>query len=216
MSIVKVASRRVWHILKSQTLIGLNDNPFSTHIPILIAIAKIYKIRSVVEMGCGVNSTLTFLDRRAFPDLESLTSIENSREWFGKILDLTSRDARCTLKFCDDVLSSCVDDHLLRDCDLVFIDDGVNAQERVRTIRHVLSRRSKLVLIHDFENFPYRSAVRSVSSVYRFKALLPNTGVFGEGVDRAKMVAIDRIIGRNCRKLSCDDVGGWANLALSL
>ena len=75
---------------------SLND--YATHIPILIGLARLREVRSVLEFGCGHFSTLTFLNRSAFPHLESLLSIENDDSWAATIEQAAKHDPRWTLQ----------------------------------------------------------------------------------------------------------------------
>src|SRR6185295_2581550 len=67
-------------------------NDYATHIPILIGLARLREIRSVLEFGCGNYSTLTFLNRFAFPQLERLHSIENDDSWASTMQEAAKDD----------------------------------------------------------------------------------------------------------------------------
>jgi hypothetical protein len=58
---------------------------WGSHRPALIALARFFPIRSVIEFGAGVYSTRLFLDRAHFPLLESLISFENEKSWVEKV-----------------------------------------------------------------------------------------------------------------------------------
>src|SRR3982751_381755 len=73
-------------------------NDYSTHLPILIGLARIRQITNVVEFGCGRYSTLTFLNRSAFPQLEKLESVENDVLWAETIQSAVGDDTRWALK----------------------------------------------------------------------------------------------------------------------
>ena len=74
---------------------ALND--YATHIPILIGLSRLRQIRHVLEFGCGHYSTLTFLNRSAFPHLEQLHSVENDDAWAATIQEAAS-DSRWKLQ----------------------------------------------------------------------------------------------------------------------
>src|ERR1051326_6007095 len=74
---------------------ALND--YATHIPMLIGLARLREMRSVFEFGCGKYSTLTFLNRSAFPHLERLCSIENDESWAATIQNAAQADQRWAL-----------------------------------------------------------------------------------------------------------------------
>src|SRR5215217_6843162 len=75
---------------------ALND--YATHVPILIGLARLREIKSVLEFGCGYYSTLTFLNRGAFPHLERLQSVENDVTWAETIHEAAKSDERWTLR----------------------------------------------------------------------------------------------------------------------
>src|SRR5215211_1810321 len=87
---------------------ALND--YATHIPILIGLARLREIRNVLEFGCGNYSTLTFLNRSAFPHLERLHSVENDDVWAATIQDTAHNDNRWTLRLVNAEMSEAVSD----------------------------------------------------------------------------------------------------------
>src|SRR5262245_54771374 len=99
---------------------ALND--YATHIPILIGLARLREIRSVLEFGCGHYSTLTFLNRFAFPDLERLHSIENDDAWALAIQEAAKNDPRWSLEVVNGEISDAIPD--LESFDLILIDDS--------------------------------------------------------------------------------------------
>ena len=129
------------------------ENPFATHIPILLALPRLTRIRRVVEFGAGHFSTGIFLNREAYPDLESLVSLENDREWYEQLLSQVEGDARIDFRLTDGAISDAVETVETQTADLVFIDDSTCAVDRSATIRAVLAtaERKPLIVIHDFE-----------------------------------------------------------------
>src|SRR5213083_1622075 len=83
-------------------------NPYATHLPILVGIARLLKVKRVLELGCGQYSTSTFLDRSAFPDLITLHSLENDRHWIEKMSEMIRKDPRASLSFVDGPMSSAI------------------------------------------------------------------------------------------------------------
>src|SRR4051812_48590531 len=55
--------------------------PASSHLPILIGLARVFQLRQVLEFGSGHFSTLCFLNRDLFPDLQRVQSFETDPEW---------------------------------------------------------------------------------------------------------------------------------------
>lgn len=97
-------------------------------------------LRWVLEFGAGHHSTPFFLSL----DLDHLTSVEDDPEWAEHVE-------------CDDPR------HELRDSapesldayDLIFVDNGRCAADRVPVIRRVLSEAGCIVVIHDAEVSEY-------------------------------------------------------------
>lgn len=58
---------------------------YGSHQPALRGLARFTKICSVIEFGAGTYSTHLFLDREAFPCLETLVTVESSPEWAEKV-----------------------------------------------------------------------------------------------------------------------------------
>lgn len=168
----------------------------------------------MLEFGCGYYSTLTFLNRSAFPHLERLESIENDVAWGGTIQETAKSDARWTLKLLDGEISESVSTLDLEAFDLILIDDSQTSAQRVCTIREVSTRapHRPWIVIHDFEVEEYRRAAAGFRQGHRFKAYNPNTGLLWNGTTHAhRAKSIDRIVKANARALEPDDISGWLN-----
>lgn len=151
---------------------------FASHLPILIGLAGILRVRKVLELGCGTFSTPTLLSRRCFPHLEKLDSLETERTWIEKAAEIVGRDPRWTPTAVGGSMASCIPDLNLENYDLVLVDDSHSYEERARTIRAIAERKppTGLYLIHDFEAPVYQTASRKFAYRFTFDALLPNTG----------------------------------------
>ena len=184
---------------------ALND--YATHIPILIGISRLREIRSVLEFGCGHYSTLTFLNRSAFPQLERLHSIENDDSWAATIHEAAKDDCRWTLQLITGEISDSIPE--LESFDLILIDDSKTSAQRAATIRAVARKQPQhpWIVIHDFEVEEYRQAASAFRYRQRFRAYNPETGVVGN-TDRDWKV-IDRAIRANAKLLEPDDIEGW-------
>src|SRR5574341_819530 len=97
------------------------ENPYATHVPVLVALARVIPVRRVLELGCGRYSTFTFLNRVAFPQLEQLYSLENDRDWAARIAAEAGTDARLSLRFVDGLLAAAVAAMELSSYDLILI-----------------------------------------------------------------------------------------------
>lgn len=184
-------------------------NDYSTHVPILIGLARLREIRSVLEFGCGYYSTLTFLNRAAFPHLERLQSIENDARWSETINDVAKHDDRWSLNLIDGEISDAGPFLDLEAFDLVLIDDSKTSAQRVSTIRAIASKQPQRpwIVIHDFEVEEYRVAARGFRHRFAFKAYNPQTGVVANTA--TDFADLDRRLKQNGKALEPDDLEGW-------
>jgi hypothetical protein len=137
---------------------------YSTHIPVLRALAKAMPVRRVLEFGSGFYSTCTFLDRAAFPLLEVLVSVETDPRWVEQMRRSIHNDRWLCLHSAPvEALLPGLDDY-----DLVLVDDGVvdveidspgYSTQRVATIRALANHQPAAVIaIHDYERTAYQRA----------------------------------------------------------
>src|ERR1044071_6161306 len=137
---------------------ALND--YATHVPILIGLARLREIRSVLEFGCGYFSTLTFLNRAAFPHIERLQTVENDVTWAETIHEAAKSDERWTLKLVRGEIADSVPALDFEAFDLVPLDASNTSEQRSATIRAVARKQPQQpwIAIHDFEVKEYRNA----------------------------------------------------------
>ncbi len=187
---------------------ALND--YATHVPILIGLATVREIKTILEFGCGHYSTLTFLNRSAFPDLERLQSIENDASWAQTIQEAT-KDKRWHLQLVDGEIAESVSLLDLEAFDLILIDDSKTSAQRKATIRAIASRwpQRAWIVIHDYEIDDYRKAATGFKHRYTFRAYNPQTGlVSNSAIGKAR--SLDRLLKKN-KSLQPDNVEGWMN-----
>jgi precorrin-6B methylase 2 len=184
---------------------ALND--YATHIPILIGLSRMREIRHVLEFGCGRYSTLTFLNRSAFPHLERLHSIENDDSWAATIQEAAKDDQRWTLQLVNGAISESVAD--LESFDLILIDDSKTSAQRAATIRAVAATQPQRpwIVIHDFEVEEYRNAASGFKYRHRFRAYNPETGVVANQINEWKV--IDRVIKSKAKLFEPDAIARW-------
>ena len=119
----------------------------STHIPVLVALGLTRPIRRVLELGAGWYSTPTFLNRKVFPQLEQLVSVEDDLNWQLKV----QRGCPDTRLMISGTIPSLTDPY-----DLIFVDNSTDLKVRAATIRRVAEEtRDVLVVIHDAEDVNY-------------------------------------------------------------
>ena len=183
-------------------------NDYSTHVPVLIGLSRLRRIRSVLEFGCGYYSTLTFLNRAVFPRLERLHSIENDKSWSERVAELAKRDARWTIDMIDGDIAGCISNLDLEGFDLILIDDSKTSAERAATIRAIANRQPQhpWIVIHDFDVEEYRNAARGFQQQHSFRAYNPHTGLAcNKPFDVA---SLDRLLKQN-KHLPPDDINAW-------
>lgn len=189
---------------------ALND--YATHVPILIGLARLREIRSVLEFGCGYYSTLTFLNRSAFPHLERLQSVENDASWAETIHEAAKSDERWILKLVRREIADSVPALDLEAFDLVLIDDSKNSTQRSATIRAVADKHPQRswIVIHDFEVGEYRRAAADFKQRHSFKAFNPETGVLSNRPTQVtQWKFLDRTIKARSRTLEADQTAQW-------
>jgi hypothetical protein len=197
-------------------LAPLAENPYTTHIPVLMAISRLLPIMRVLELGCGEFSTLTFSNRSVFPKLEYLHSYENDQTWAKAIRERTTADPRITLTTVAGAIADAVPEIDFSQYELVFIDDSTCVADRARTIASVVGNCSAdcVLIIHDFEQRVYRAAARPYGSAFSFTSFNPNTGVLWRGAKlrKAALKCMSKSINSQCRRFRPDDVPSWSRL----
>ncbi|HKG48379.1 MAG TPA: class I SAM-dependent methyltransferase [Pyrinomonadaceae bacterium] len=160
-------------------------------------------------MGCGHYSTLTFLNRSAFPHLERLHSLENDDSWAAAIQAAAKHDDRWTLRLVDGEISESISDLDLEAFDLILIDDSKTSAQRAATIRAIAGKQPQRpwIVIHDFEVEEYRHAAASFNHRHRFRAYNPETGVAANCVGEWK--TIDRVVKSRAKLLEPDAIEQW-------
>jgi predicted O-methyltransferase YrrM len=189
------------------------EKDYATHIPILLGLARAIEIKSVLELGCGEYSTLTFLNKLAFPSLIALDSFETDQAWLDTISTSVDGDSRFCARLVSGTMGSAITRADLESYDLIFVDDSTSSEERASTIAAISTRqpRRAVVVIHDFEIQAYREAAKAFESRFVFKAFNPQTGIVWNG-DKALVKALKQIeVGarQNAAKLEPEDVSGW-------
>jgi hypothetical protein len=188
-------------------------NPFTTHIPILIGLSRLFEVRRVIEFGCGNYSTKLFLDRNVFPQLTELRSYENNHAWHRDTAAALADDSRARLSYIEGKMASVVGQILRRPCDLIFVDDSGTVVERTRTIVQVMKHRhpASLIVIHDFQTKAYFQAAVASSPHFAFDALNPHTGLLWRTgtIDYERLNRLNRLVATKSASLEPADVQGW-------
>lgn len=190
--------------------------PYGTHVPVLIGVARLLPIRRVLELGCGKYSTLTFLDPVAFPHLERLDSFETDPIWRDEILMAAQHDPRLEITIVNGPMAAATASMPFHRYDLVLVDDSADEASRAASITAVAERHapSNIVVIHDFEMQSYRLAAEAIPRRFAFTAFNPHTGV---AWDTAPLAAADlrrleRLMKRYANSVPPHDRARWGAL----
>jgi hypothetical protein len=212
---IKKSLKQVFSIFAPK-LAARSNNPYATHLPVLIGLSRLLAVKRVLELGCGKYSTLTFLNKDIFPVLEVLDSFENDLEWANEMKEITRGDPRIKIRLIDKPMSEIVPQIDFQEYDLIFVDDSVTVDERTRTIYEIAKRKTavKAVVIHDYENKSYREAAKEFSYRFKFDALNPNTGLVwnGEAISTAQLKAMHVLIRKYSHQIILDDFHQWIRI----
>ena len=149
---------------------------YATHLPVLQALGQKLPIQRVLELGGGTYSTAAFLDPDIYPRLEVLDTVEVIPDWQEALQAAHGEDPRWRLM-------KKLPPTLKAGYDLVFVDDGQCAADRIKSIEAVAGYPA-LVVIHDYEVAQYRAvavAVAQWDSIHIYRAQTPHTAVCWSG-----------------------------------
>jgi hypothetical protein len=192
-----------------------NAIDYATHVPVLVGVGCSLGTAKVLEFGAGFYSTLTFLNRTAFPEVTSVCTIESDPDWISKIYVAAKNDPRLRIWHVPEPIESILSELDLADYDLVLVDSSTEAERRAALIRELADQSSGtgLVVIHDFEIDLYKRAAKGFSNRVDYLALNPCTGVLWSAKrdsQQKKLKDIRGIISRHAKALAPDDVESWA------
>src|ERR1017187_4369576 len=170
---------RVTRRLIRRRLPPRNASDYATHVPILVGVGCSLRITKILEFGAGFYSTLTFLNRSAFPDVTSVYSIESDSDWISRIHAAAKDDPRLRIQRVPEPIESILTELDLAEYDLVLVDSSTEAARRAALIRRLAngSTGACLVVIHDFEIDLYQQAAKGFPNRVDYSAFNPCTGV---------------------------------------
>jgi len=171
-------------------------DPYGSHVPVLLILATCLKPRRVLELGCGVYSTLTFLDVHSFPSLEHLVSVETDPEWLERVGAMVRSDPRWQPRMVEG--ASSVADWLrfggtslaIDEFDLILVDDSANDIQRRQTLGALFcARPTPPIVVHDVECARLRTRLWTRRPYVVFDAFNPQTGLcnLGAGSELSKL-----------------------------
>lgn len=141
----------------------MSASAYSTHKLVLMGLSSWLSfcgrpIKKVLELGCGPASTPMFLNRQAFPMLESLVSMETSPDWAHAISLLLGGDKRLNLCIHEDEAALLQDTKLFAPYDVAFVDGGTN-EGRLKAIPQCLEM-ARFVVLHDVQEPDLKEATK--------------------------------------------------------
>ncbi len=200
------------HKTVSSRFVPVSSTPYATHVPVLLGIARLPRVRTILELGSGLCSTPLLADRTLFPRVTRFVSLEDDTAW-GQRVAAQVQDADVELRMVASIPRDVRSVDIER-FDMIFIDDSVTTKLRCSTIRAVLARAKAeaIVVIHDFENRAYRTCVPRGWRAESFAAALPFTGVLYRD-DRLSgyIRQLSAVIAQN-RTVNAADVQIWRSL----
>lgn len=188
------------------------EEPYSTHIPVIIGISSLINVKNILELGSGIYSTGTFLNEKIFPNIQKLESYEDDAQWAQKIKSRYGNDKRLQLNLVNSPIHSFINSIDLPIFDLTLIDDSQRVSDRVLTIREFCrqSKGNTVLILHDFEIEEYRKAAKRLKHHFTFSSFTPCTGVlWNQGLNKADLFQISQLINRHKANLKTTDIDGW-------
>ena len=174
----------------------------STHIPVLVALGLTRPIHRVLELGAGWYSTPTFLNRKVFPQLKQLVSVEDNFVWRETVSNAHRSDKRL-------IMTEEIPQLLTSSYDLIFVDNATDLSVRAATIRRVAEETCNvLVVIHDAEDVNYIPEIarfenhHTIKTYQKWTAIASNGRIEGPGIFAS-------LIESYCGLLTPTDIDGW-------
>jgi len=149
------------------------SSPFATHINLLRALGP--GIKTVLELGTGEYSTGMFTDRRYYPDLQELISVESDKHW----ADTAQRgDRRQKVAFVPEPIESFLAQIPLEKVDLILCDNSASGERRCATLKWLSEHVGRsLVVAHDYDVPSYAEACRGFDHVFVDDRQSPHTAL---------------------------------------
>lgn len=197
-------------------IVPRSEQPYATHIPILIGVAAAYLPQRVVEFGSGNFSTMMFLDTNVFPSVRRVESYENNRDWLQRIEGKIAGDPRAACYFCEGRMKDAVSSEKLAAADLIFVDDSMSGWERAYTVKEVARTCSEhpITIVHDYDLPGIRMACRKFEHRFAFTQFTPQTCAVWNGSPQRKRIfeTVARRLDENAQRLGVADARRWAGV----
>jgi len=193
-----------------------HHNDYATHLPVLVGIGSVLPVKKVLEFGSGFHSTLTFLNRLAFPELVLVESVESDVEWMSRISVAAKGDPRLRMRYVPEPIERVLSEIRLDCYDLVLVDSSTEACRRASLIEELGERKDLrgIVAIHDFEIGLYRAAAKNFRNLVEYTAYNPCTGLLWQTEDKhaTTLKKMSKVIDRSSKRLQPDDLQAWSEI----
>jgi hypothetical protein len=193
-----------------------SEQPYATHIPVLVGVAAACRPKRLVEFGSGDFSTLTFLDQTVFPSILRVESYENNPEWMQHMEAKLAGNPRGVVHFFQGRMRAAVAAADPGAADLIFIDDSPSGWERAHTVLEVARtcRERPIAVVHDYDLPAIRLACRKFKHRFAFTSFTPQSCAVwnGDPHRKALLEGVARRLEDNASSLSVSDARGWAKV----
>lgn len=193
-----------------------SEQPYATHIPVLVGVAAAFLPKQLVEFGSGGFSTLTFLDETIFPSLVRLSSYENDLSWMQLIEAKLAGNPRVNLCFFEGRMRDAVSTANVAAADLIFVDDSPSGWERAHTVVALAQtcRERPITIVHDYDMPGIRVACRKFEYRFPFIQFAPQSCAVrnGDGRRMALLESVAHKLEEYASHLSVTDARGWAKV----
>ncbi len=204
---------------RSLGIVARSEQPYATHLPVLVGVASAFRSQRVVEFGSGDFSTLALLDQAVFPNVLRVDSYENNLEWMQHLQPKLAGNPRAVYHFFDGRMRDAVFHADLAAADLIFIDDSASGWERAHTIKELARVRLErpITVVHDYDLPAIRLACRRFEHRLAFTTLTPQCCAVWNGNPHRKVLleSVTRKLQENVGRLSVTDARGWSTVFCS-
>ncbi len=197
-------------------IVAQSEQPFATHIPVLVGVAAACLPQRLVEFGSGNFSTLAFLDETVFPSLRCVESYENNLYWMQQMEAKLAGNPRVACRFFEGRMRGAVSTANLAAADLIFMDDSPSGWERSHTLIEVARKCGErpITIVHDYELPTIRLACRMFEHRSAFTTFTPQCCAVWNGNPHRKALleSVAHRLDENASRLSVTDARGWAKV----
>ncbi len=197
-------------------IVAQSEQPFATHIPVIVGVAAACLPQRLVEFGSGNYSTLAFLDETVFPSLVQVESYENNLYWMQQMEAKLAGNPRVVCRFFEGRMRGAVSGANLTEADLIFIDDSPSGWERSHTLIEVARNCGDrpITIVHDYELPTLRLTCRMFEHRFAFTTFTPQCCAVWNGNPHRKALlkSVAHRLEENASRLSVTDARGWSKV----